>query len=80
MLSLWRMRSVSHALFGSHEAKLLTPDEDNQSDGSGHGSDESGPSNAPIPPTYYSMPLEKDLPVFSRLPKARNLALIFENA
>ncbi|KAF5677155.1 hypothetical protein FDENT_9278 [Fusarium denticulatum] len=57
------------------------PESDDQSDGSGHGSDQAGPSDAPMPPqTYFEMPMEKDLPIFSRLPKAKNLSLIIENA
>ncbi|KAF4494606.1 hypothetical protein FAGAP_9259 [Fusarium agapanthi] len=56
-------------------------DNDDQNDGSSHGSDQAGPSDAPMPPqTYFEMPMEKDLPIFSRLPKAKNLSLIIENA
>ncbi|KAF5634689.1 hypothetical protein F52700_5882 [Fusarium sp. NRRL 52700] len=54
------------------------PDNNDQGDGDGHGSDEAGPSDAP-PSTYYEMPFESDLPIFSRLPKAKKLALIVEN-
>ncbi|KAH7481568.1 hypothetical protein FOMA001_g7632 [Fusarium oxysporum f. sp. matthiolae] len=42
-----------------------------------------GPSTAPVvevPPTYYNIPFEKDLPIFARLPKAKNLSLIVEYA
>ncbi|KAI7769297.1 hypothetical protein LZL87_011827 [Fusarium oxysporum] len=41
-----------------------------------------GPSTAPMvpPPTYYNIPFEKDLPIFARLPKAKNLSLIVEYA
>ncbi|SCV30502.1 uncharacterized protein FFB14_03080 [Fusarium fujikuroi] len=56
------------------------PPEDDHSDSSSHVSDEAGPSDAPPPATYYDMPLEKNLPIFSRLPKVKNLALIIENA
>ncbi|KLP04722.1 hypothetical protein CEK26_009119 [Fusarium fujikuroi] len=56
------------------------PPEDDHSDSSSHVSDEAGPSDVPPPATYYDMPLEKNLPIFSRLPKAKNLALIIENA
>lgn len=59
---------------------LAPQDDQTDGSGSGHGSDEAGPSNTPPPPTYYNMPLEKDLPVFSRLPKAKNVGLIIENA
>ncbi|KAF4436802.1 hypothetical protein FACUT_6151 [Fusarium acutatum] len=55
------------------------PEHDDQSNGTGHGSDEAGPSDAP-PSSYYEMTLEKNLPIFSRLPKAKNLSLIVENA
>ncbi|KAF5614142.1 uncharacterized protein FSUBG_22 [Fusarium subglutinans] len=52
----------------------------NQSDSNGHGSNQASPSDAPIPPqTYLEMPMESDLPIFSRLPKAKNLSLIIEN-
>lgn len=57
----------------------LAPDEDDQSDGSSHGSDEAGPSDAP-PSTYYNMTLEEDLPILSRPSKVKNLALVIENA
>ncbi|KAF5595347.1 hypothetical protein FPCIR_4507 [Fusarium pseudocircinatum] len=52
------------------------PESDDQSDGSSQGS---GPSDGP-PSTYYEMALKKDIPIFSRLPKAKNLSLIIENA
>ncbi|EWG50017.1 hypothetical protein FVEG_09355 [Fusarium verticillioides 7600] len=55
------------------------PDTDHQSDGSGHGSNQAGPSDAP-PSTYFEMGMEKNLPIFSRLPKIKNISLIIENA
>ncbi|KAF5984572.1 hypothetical protein FBULB1_3296 [Fusarium bulbicola] len=56
------------------------PSNSDQSNGNGHGSDQAGPSDAPMPPqTYFEMPMKKDLPIFSRLPKAKNLSLIIEN-
>ncbi|KAF5575160.1 hypothetical protein FPANT_11452 [Fusarium pseudoanthophilum] len=55
------------------------PQSDDQSDGSGHGSDQAGPSDAP-PSTYFEMGMEKNLPIFSRLPKIKKLSLIIENA
>ncbi|KAG5743959.1 hypothetical protein H9Q69_013289 [Fusarium xylarioides] len=57
------------------------PESDDPSDGSSHGSDQAGPSDAPMSPqTYFEMPMEKNLPIFSRLPKVKNLSLIVENA
>jgi hypothetical protein len=52
----------------------LAPDDD--------GSDVAGPSAAPVAPvtpTYYNIQLEKDMPIFSRLPKVKNVSLIVEN-
>lgn len=54
--------------------------EDDHSDSSSHVSDEAGPSDAPPPATYYDMTLEEDLPILFGLSKAKNLALIIENA
>ncbi|KAF4955612.1 hypothetical protein FGADI_4447 [Fusarium gaditjirri] len=39
-----------------------------------------GPVAPPTPPNYYNIPFHKDLPIFARLPKAKNLSLIVEYA
>ncbi|KAG5806854.1 hypothetical protein H9Q74_008692 [Fusarium xylarioides] len=51
------------------------PENDVSTDDSGHGSDEAGPSDDP-PSAYPEMLLESDLPIFSRLLKAKSLSLI----
>ncbi|KAF5564931.1 hypothetical protein FNAPI_1899 [Fusarium napiforme] len=49
------------------------PDNDDQSDGSGHGSNQAEPSD---PQTCFEMGMEKNLPIFSRLPKVKNHTLL----
>ncbi|EWG49900.1 hypothetical protein FVEG_09263 [Fusarium verticillioides 7600] len=51
------------------------PDTDDQSYSSSHGSNQAGPSDPPMPQAYFEMRMEKDLPIFSRLPKVKNLTL-----
>ncbi|SCV30303.1 uncharacterized protein FFB14_02982 [Fusarium fujikuroi] len=76
-LPVENLLSVSRAIWLPQSQ--APPDEDDQSDGSGHGPDEAGPSDAP-PSTYYDMTLEEDLPILSRPSKVKNLALAIENA
>ncbi|KAF5557505.1 hypothetical protein FMEXI_669 [Fusarium mexicanum] len=72
--------SVSRTVWLRRGHPPINNNNNNQSDGNGHGSNQAGPSDAPIPPqTYLEMPMESDLPIFSRLPKAKSLSLIIEN-